>query len=226
MLDMGHNKVGAALVHEYLEHNRQRLELVVLPHHRLLGQQANAVAAPMKSLPLRQLCLCDSVGVSKNHMVVTAKAGYPWKQILELSVTTRPWVWVCRFCVSTPPVAQRPLKTEPSQSEGAGQATTAGNHGCCHYECLGGARLTLDFGRCHPTKIKEGGEFTHSSFGNRRHGYEIHADCKCNNRKEHRHVRETLIRELLYFDTRCKNMFYVFVGTIEGGAWNARTLEK
>ncbi len=92
MLDMGHNKVGAALVHEYLEHNRQPLELVVLPHHRLMRQQANAVAAPMKSLPWRQLCLCDSVAVSKNHMVVTAKVGYPWKQILELFVMT--WTWV------------------------------------------------------------------------------------------------------------------------------------
>jgi hypothetical protein len=74
--------------------------------------------------------------------------------------------------------------------------------------------------------LKEGSEFTHSPFGNRSHGFEIQANCKCNKRKEHRHVRETLIRELLYFDTRCKNMFYVFVGPIEGGAWNARTLEK
>jgi hypothetical protein len=153
-LDTGRNKVGAAHVHEYLEHNRQPLELVVLPHHRLVAQQAEAVAAPMKSLPLRQLRLCGSVGVSKNHMVVTAKAGCPWKQILEASVTTWAWVWLCRLCVCTPPVAQSPSKAEPSQPEGAGQATTAGIHGYFHYECLGGARPTLDFWRCHLTKIE------------------------------------------------------------------------
>jgi len=92
MLDTDRNKVGAVHVHEYLEHNRQPHELVVLPHHRLVAQQAEVVTSPLKSLPLRQLRLCGSVGVSKNHRVVTAKAGCPWKQILELFVMT--WTWV------------------------------------------------------------------------------------------------------------------------------------
>ena len=124
------------------------------PHHRSMAQQAEAMAAPTNSFPLRQLNLCCIVCVLKSHMVVIAKAACPWTRMLEAAVATWAWVWLSRLCLCKTPVAQCPRKTETTLSEGAGQAMTAENPGCYHYECTRGARLRLDCGRCHPTNIE------------------------------------------------------------------------